>query len=192
MKHQIEGVTPATVRVAIVFFLCIFYFVGEIYLWGSEYYADSPPYLLIVIVSLFLSFVVYRYLLKKEPEHTDTKSYGLVASIGFALFAYAIVLRLNIMTDSQGLQDYRYQLAADMTWQSDEAVPDLDLYMPKSQYWQQYQVGDEETFQLRQGGLGIWQINMDKVYDKQKLFYDCDGVLSCMIEGSRSNPGVFY
>lgn len=62
MKHQIEGVTPATLRVAIVFILCVFYFAGEIYFWGSEYYANSPPYLLIVIVSLVLSFITYRYL----------------------------------------------------------------------------------------------------------------------------------
>jgi hypothetical protein len=183
-NHQIEGVTPATLRVAIVFFLSVIYFAGEIYFWGSEYYAGSPPYPLMVIVSLILGFVAYQYLLKKEPERTDAKTYGLMACIGFALFSYAFLLRLNIVTDNQGLHNYRYQLTADLTWQSDESVPTLDLYMPSSEYWQQYEVGDETTFQLRQGGLGIWQVNMDKVYDQQKLFYDCDGMLSCMLEGT--------
>ena len=184
MKHQIEGVTPATLRVAIVFFLCVFYFGGEIYFWGTEYYAGSPPYPLIVIMSLILGFAAYQYLLKKEPERTDARTYGLLASLGFALFTFAVILRLNIVTDSQGLQDYHYQLSADLTWQSEAAVPILDLYMSGSEYWQQYEVGDEATFQLRQGGLGIWQVNMDKVYDQQKLFYDCDGMMSCMLEGT--------
>lgn len=184
MKHQIEGVTPATWRIAMIFFLCVFYFAGEIYLWGSEYYADSPPYVFIVIVSLMLSVAAYRYLLIKEPDRTDAKTYGLLASLGFALFTYAVILRINLITDTQGLQDYRYHLTADLTWQSHGDMPTLDLYMPSSEYWQQYEVGDEVTFQLRQGGLGIWQINMNKVYDQQKLFYDCDGMLSCMAEGT--------
>lgn len=86
------------------------------FFWGSEYYAYSPPFVFIVIISLLLHIAAFRYFLKEEPERTDAKTYGLLASLGFALLTYAVILRINLISDTQGLQDYRYHLMADFDW----------------------------------------------------------------------------
>jgi hypothetical protein len=68
-----------------------------------------------------------------------------------------------------------------LVWRSEQAgLPELRVYLRGSRWWQQYQPGDTYTFELRQGGLKIWQINMSKIYASQKKFYQCSGVASCM------------
>ena len=57
---------------------------------------------------------------------------------------------------------------------------ELDPTRYDSEWWRQYKPGDTYTFELRRGGLGIWQVNMTKIYDAQKRYYRCGGVLSCM------------
>lgn len=183
-KKNIQDITPATLKVALGFFLCVSYFIGEIYFWSSEYYVETPPYILVFLIALILSSFTYNFLKRREPERTDTKTYVSLACLGFALLAYAVIPRLNILTDSNGLNNYTYVLDENLIWQSSEGYPPVDIYLPQSRYWQQFQAGDESTLQLRNGGLGIWLINMDKVYEDQKKYYDCDGFVSCMLVDS--------
>lgn len=183
-RKKIEGVTPATLKIAITFFVCVLYFFGEIYLWGSEYYVLTPPYIGLGFISIVLSIAAYLFLKKQEPERTDSATYALLALIGFALSSYALIPRLNIITDSGGVKNYSYTLDENHIWKNSKGLPPLDVYLSITEYWQQYKPGDEYTFQLRKGGLGIWLVNMDKIYDDQKRFYDCNGLTSCMFTNS--------
>jgi hypothetical protein len=179
-RKKIEGVTPATLKVAITFFVCVLYFVGEIYFWGSEYYVKTPPYIAMGFTSIILSSLAYLFLKQQEPERSDLTTYALLTLIGFVLFTYALIPRVNIITDSEGIKDYSYHLDENYTWQSREGLPTLNVYLSVTEYWQQYKPGDEYTFQLRKGGLGIWLVNMDEIYADQKRFYDCNDITSCM------------
>jgi len=99
--------------------------------------------------------------------------------MGLAL--YSFIPRINILTDKNGVNGYHYILGSDYIWRTKEPkAPELDLYLKSSRWWQQFEPGDAYTFYLRKGGLGIWQVNMSKIYDDQKEFYDCNGVLTCM------------
>ncbi len=179
-KKSIEGVTPATLKIASAFFACVFYFVCDFYFWASEYYVQNPPYIIIAFIAICLSFASYVYLRKREPERTDSKIYALLACIGFALFIYTLIPRINIATDNDGLNDYVYILDEDNVWQSMQGYPSVNVYLSQSKYWKQFKPGDKYTFQLRKGGLGIWLVNMENVYEEQKRFYDCNDVISCM------------
>lgn len=59
-------------------------------------------------------------------------------------------------------------------------IAGLRLYRKSSDWWRQYEPGDTHTFELRRGGLAIWQVNMSRIYDDQQRYYDCDGVLGCI------------
>lgn len=183
-KKTIQDTTPATLKIALTFFLCVFYFVGEIYFWGSEYYIETPPYIAVLLITLFLGSYVYNFLIQREPERTDAKTYVFLACLGFALFTYAFIPRVTILTDSNGLKNITYVLDEDHVWQSTEGYPPVDIYLPLSKYWQQFEAGDQTVLQLREGGLGIWLINMDQIYEDQKKYYDCDGFTSCMFVDS--------
>jgi len=180
----IQDITAATLKVACIFFACVIYFVSEIYFFSSEYYVETPPHIAILIIALTLSSFTYSFLKKHEPKRTDIKKYVTLAFFGFTLFIYAFIPRLNILTDSSGLKDYAYVLDENLVWQSIEGYPAVDIYLPQSKYWQQFHAGDESTLQLRNGGLGIWLINMDQIYEDQKKYYDCDGFQSCMFVDS--------
>jgi len=183
-KKNIQDITPATSKVALGFFLCVSYFIGEIYFWSSEYYVETPPYIPVFLIALLLSSFTYAFLKKHEPERTDKKTYVSLACFGFALFAYAVIPRLNILTDSNGLNNYTYVLDENLIWQSTEGSPPVDIYLSESKYWQEFQAGDQLTLQLRKGGLDIWLINMEQIYEDQKKYYDCNGFQSCMLVDS--------
>lgn len=182
-KQKEVTTTPFTISIAVAFFICILVFIQESYFWASEYYASGPPYFAIVVISGLLTLLVFVLLKRAEPERKDSHTYALLLGIGFALVVYALVPRINIWTDDEGLANHSYVLNPDYIWESvNYGPPKLDLYMKSSDWWQQYEPGDEYTFQMRRGGLGIWQVNMTQIYDDQQKFYDCEGSIECMFE----------
>lgn len=177
----IEDQTPATLAVAVIFIALVIYFIIEHYFTASEYYAGNPPYTGIFLSGVAGALLVMLFLKRVEPERKNTPLFALLTGLGVGLASYSFIPRANMLTDTDGLREYSYTLATDHVWRSDNPVlPELRLYSKDSRWWRQYGPGDTYTFELRKGGLGIWQVNMSKVYEAQKMFYECDGVLSCM------------
>ncbi len=180
-SKELQGQTPTTIVVAIVFFFFVLYFIIETYFTATEYYAETAPFLVFIIGGLLVAGIVFVVLRKIEPERKDTFAYALLAGLGMGLALYSFIPRINILTDENGVNSYSYILGTDYIWRAKEPKsPELDLYLKSSRWWKQYEPGDTYTFNLRKGGLGIWQVNMAKIYDDQKEFYDCNGVLTCM------------
>ncbi len=173
---------PAATVIVGTFFLLILYFILDFYFFTSEYYAGTPPYALMVacgIVGLVLVFLVLRHL---EPDREDGAVYAILFGLGVGLASYALLPRISIALDSGEVENYTYVLNDSYQWEPGEnkELPNLDLYMRSSEWWQQFEPGDSYNFQLRKGGLSIWLVNMSPIYTEQKKYYDCDGVLSCM------------
>ena len=178
---EIEDQTPATVGVALFFMALVGYFIIEHYFTASEYYAEEPPYMAMILSSLVGVILVFVFLKKVEPERNNSALFALLTGLGVGLATYSFIPRLNIITDTGGLSTYPYILTTDHIWKSDTAsLPELHLYFEHSKWWRQYEPGDSYTFELRKGGLNIWLVSMSKIYEEQKQYYDCDGVLSCM------------
>lgn len=177
----LEGTTPATLGVAFAFMVFVGYFIIEHYFMAKEYYAETPPYLAILLSGLVGAGLVFALLKRLEPGGANHATFALLSALGIGLGAYSFIPRLNILIDKNGLHEYVYTLNSEYLWQPPESsLPKLRLYLKSSDWWRQYKPGDTYTFELRQGGLSIWQVNMSKIYDDQKRYYDCDGVISCM------------
>ncbi len=174
--------TPATMVIVAIFMLLILYFILDFYFFTSEYYAGTPPYALIVASAIVGLVLVYLVLKQFEPDREDSAVYAILFALGVGLASYALLPRINIVLDSGGLEEYTYVLNSKYQWKPRDhgGLPSLDLYMSSSKWWQQFKPGDSYSFQLRNGGLGIWLVNMSPIYIEQKKFYECDGVLSCM------------
>jgi hypothetical protein len=180
-RPQLEGATPATLGIAVAFMACVGYFIVEHYFTAKEYYAEVPPYLAMFLASMAGVGLVFVLLGRLEPGGANHAAFAVLFGLGIGLAAYSFIPRLNILTDKDGLREYVYTLNSEYVWQpATPALPELHLYLKSSDWWRQYETGDTYTFVLRQGGLGIWLVNMSKIYDDQKRYYDCDGVLSCM------------
>ena len=178
---ELIGQTPATVKIATCFILLVLYFIVEIYFLANEYYAQDAPYLALVVSGIVGGASTFMHLKRVEPDRLDSYLYGVLVGLGIALAMYALLPRVNAVTDSGGLKSYEYVLGADKIWRTDSGLaPDLEIYLETSAWWQQYQPGDTRLFDLRKGGLGLWQVDMSKIYAEQKAYYDCAGIVSCI------------
>ena len=164
-------VTPLTAIVAVIFIALVFLFIIEIYFTANEFYADFVPYQLIGLSALFGFLIVHLTLRHFEPERKNSALYALLFALGIGLAAYPLLARVNAWTDTAGLHGYEYRLDTDYVWRSTEpGTPDLDMYLSGSRWWRQFHPGDSYTFELRNGGLGFWQVNMSPVYEAQKHY----------------------
>jgi hypothetical protein len=164
-------VTPLTAIVAVIFVALVFTFIIEIYFTANEFYADFVPYQLIGLSALLGFLIVHLALRHFEPERKNNAMYALLFALGIGLAAYPMLARVNAWTDTTGLQGYEYHLDHDYVWRSSEpGAPDLDMYLSGSRWWRQFHPGDSYTFELRNGGLGFWQVNMSPVYEAQKHY----------------------
>jgi hypothetical protein len=174
-------ITPITVAITVSFVLTVFYFITEQYFTLSEYYVDGFPVVLIIAMSLGALIFCYVLIKKLEPKRKDSHVYALLFAIGIGFFLYPFLIRMNIWSDTQGITSYTYELGSDYVWRSENPkLPELEIYLQQSRWWQQFKPGDFYEFDLRYGGLGNWLVNMDKIYTEQQVFYDCHGALECM------------
>lgn len=177
----LSDATPATLAIAALFLAFVIYFILEHYFMAEEYYAKKAPYHIILLISGAGLTIAFTLLKKLEPETPNRMTFSLLFGFGIGLATYSFISRLNILTDTDGLRDYSYTLTTDYVWKPhDTSLPDLHLYLKGSDWWQQYKPGDSYTFQLRKGGLAIWQVNMANIYEEQKRYYDCGGAFDCM------------
>jgi hypothetical protein len=166
-----SDVTPLTAIVAVVFVTLVVSFIIEIYFTASEFYADTVPYQLIGLSALLGFLIVHLTLRNFEPERKNSALFALLFGLGTGLAAYPFLVRINTWTDTAGLHGYDYRLDTDYVWRSREpGTPDLDMYLSASAWWRQFHPGDSYTFELREGGLGFWQVNMSPVYEAQKNY----------------------
>jgi hypothetical protein len=92
--------------------------------------------------------------------------------IGIGLISYPLSIHANQWTDNKGLVSYTYELRESRRWypiDSDMPVLTFDL---RSQYWEQFPVGEQKRFELRDVAFGYHQINMTPIFEEQKKFYD--------------------
>ena len=172
--------TPLTRAIAIAFVLLVLTFTIEIYITASEFYAETPPYAWFVVCGVLAAAVVYLLLKRLEPERRNSHAFALLFTVAGALSSYSLIARLNVLTAHGGLQKYDFALGRDFIWHPPTPdLPDIHVYQKGSEFWQQYNPGDHFQFQIRKGGLGIWMVSMDSVYEKQQLFYKCKGMWDC-------------
>ena len=166
-------ITPFTGVIAGVFSLLVLYFGVEIYFTANEFYAGAGPVFWLIACGLAGSALAFILLLVFEPDRKDSIIYALLFGLGVGLAAHPFLVRVNTWTDLGGLKSHEYRLNNEQVWiATNDGPPDLDLYLSSSDWWQRFKPGDTYTFELRQGGLGFWQVNMDPVYNDQKAFYE--------------------
>jgi len=137
-----------------------------------EAYPSLPGIYNIVWVSLALVLVIFLINWLKSGK----VPWGVSIGLGFLFLLvaypsfYIVTLRINMLTDAEGLAPYRYRVE-----QGIRLVPErIDLpvitYFDYSEFWNQYLTGKIIEIELRHGGLGIWQFNLEKVQDAIRDF----------------------
>ncbi len=167
--------SPIAIAMTSIFIASLFYFITETYFTLSEFYADKPPFNWFILIGILTVPIAYFWLKKSKLKPKEIGIMAVLVGFGIAMVSYPIILRLNQWTDEEGLQTYSYILKEDKRWKSEDSIhklPDLIFDLKGSDYWKQFDLNAEKKFELRKGGLGFYQINMEPIYADQREFYE--------------------
>ena len=95
----------------------------------------------------------------------------MVLGAAFAAALYPGLLRVNQLTDGEGLKPQQYRLEDYVLLKAlDAQLPDL-LFIDYHEYWQQFPRGSQHEFLMRKGALGFHQVDMGPVHERMREFY---------------------
>jgi hypothetical protein len=158
--------------VVVAFFVFFLYALGDTFFVGHEVYADQPPYRFFIVTGILGAIAAALWLRRGQVPIAETLGVALLFGGALGVAAYPGALRVNAVTDAEGLHNYQYQLAQDMTLHPlSTELPTL-TFPRYTDYWSHLKAGSMHEFELRRGGLGFYQVNMQPINMKMREFYE--------------------
>jgi len=141
---------------------------------NREAFVVEPDLIGIILLSLLVIVVSYLALKKGRIPVTERLGLAVILGVVFGLATPPALLRLNQLTDDEGLITYRYLLNNEL-----KLVPvenqegDLPvLYFPDNkEFWKHFDDNSQHDISLRKGGLGFYQVNMSPIYRDMREYY---------------------
>jgi hypothetical protein len=154
----------------LAFLSLVAYTVGDLFL-NAEVYAVEPPLVLFVLAGFAAAMacvvLIGRYPLPRMEAWALSLLLG--GAVGVAL--YPALLRLNQITDADGLKPYQFTLVEHVLLRPDNReLPEI-RFRGYPEYWQQFRVGTKHELVLRRGGLGFWQLDRAPLHARMREFY---------------------
>jgi WD40 repeat protein len=148
---------------AIFFFLLLGYAIFDFMIFNQEAYAEQPLYKVYLLGGVGMAALMMGWLRRAKVSKRESIIIALLLGGVFGLALYPGLLRLNQLTDSNGLKSYQYELQSDLSFKpvNDNTLPTLHLNDDK--YWADFETGTFYEFELRKGGLGFYQINLAQI-----------------------------
>jgi len=141
------------------------------FLVNSETYAVKPPAVLYVLAGAIALLACGMVLALNRVPQAESWGVSLVLGAAFAAALYPGLLRLNQITDAEGLQPQQYRLEEHVLLKPlDPKLPDL-TFIDYHEYWQQFPRGSQHEFLMRRGALGFHQVDMGPVHERMREFY---------------------
>jgi WD40 repeat protein len=148
---------------AIFFLLLLGYAILDLMIFNQEAYVELPLYKVYLLGGVGMAAFVMGWLRRAKVSRRESIIIALFLGGVFGLALYPGLLRLNQLTDSNGLKSYQYELQSDLSFKpvNDNTLPTLHLNDDK--YWADFEAGTLYEFELRKGGLGFYQISLAQV-----------------------------
>ncbi|MEJ2140758.1 MAG: hypothetical protein P8Y24_00085 [Gammaproteobacteria bacterium] len=139
-------------------------------LLNMETYLVTPSLWWFVIGGVAGSVFAFLKMSDNKIPLSNTIGVSVIFGVFAGIALYPGLLRINQLTDSYGLRSYEYQMKSDGVFRSnDPSLP--EIRMAPDKYWKSIKIGDKYSFRIRKGGLGFYQIDMDKVYANMRNWY---------------------
>ncbi len=162
---------PSTLLALVLFFGFVSYALIDGAFLLQETYAERPFYEFYAITGILLTIIVGVWLLRAQVPRVESLTLAVLVGAGLAVALYPGLLRINAISDPSGLQEYAYVLESNQTFKAvDMGLPALHFERDR-EYWAQFELGSIHHFELRNGGLGFYQLNVAPVYAALKEFY---------------------
>jgi hypothetical protein len=169
----LEGHPRTRIAIGIFLFFGLYALLDGFFI-GNEVYADTPFYTVYILTGLLVALAVALWLSLGNVPLLESVILALLLGVSAGAAAYPGALRVNALTDSTGLQEYEYSLAADRTYRpAISGLPTLS-FSHYPEYWAQFDIGSQYRFRLRKGGLGFYQLDMKPINVAMREFFAVD------------------
>ena len=161
---------PRTLAAITLIFALLAYAIADPLL-GTETYAASPPLGINLVAGFVAALLAWRWL--QAGAVPAPESAGVALLIGCVLVGalYPGLLRVNQLTDRDGLAAHPYALAPDLSLRPLERELPVLRFPRFADYWSHFPPGSLHEFRLRRGGLGFWQVDMAPVNEAMRAWY---------------------
>jgi len=167
---------PVALGLVILFFVFVVYALADTLVVGYESYVETPYYELYVLAGIALCVVGQQWMRRARVPTAESIAVAVLAGAAFGAALYPGLLRINQLTDTEGLTLYEYRMTAPSHFAPlREGLPLVDFPERHAEFWSSQPAGTIEKFELRKGGLGFYQINMRPIYDRIESFYQSGG-----------------
>lgn len=138
----------------------------------DETYVENFQWATWSVVGLIAALLAQRWI--DEPKIPRAVSIGLAAMVGLAVGValYPGLLRLNQLTDNNGLQPHEYILRDYAELQPVEDGLPTVRFNHFSEYWRQFPLDSSHRLYLRRGGLGFYQLDQAPLADAMRVYYE--------------------
>lgn len=158
--------------IVIGFFVLVFYALGDGAFMGQETYVEDIPWNGFVLAGMAGGAGAALWMWRSGVPKAEGAIVALLFAAALGAAAYPGALRLNAMTDTEGLRSHEYVMRPNLTFAPVEpGLPELS-FPQFADYWQQFKTGSKHEFELRRGGLGFYQLNFEPVRQRLRAFYE--------------------
>lgn len=166
---------PRSLTVVLVLVVVVAYALMDSFYISRESYVGRAPWLVFAAIGTAAALGAAIWMLRGKVPKAEAGVIAVLFGVILTLSCYPGAMRLNAITDAQGLTTYEYQLAADLHLMPPS--PELPvLYFPRHHlYWKQFNPGSLHPFTLRRGALGFYQIDMRPINAYLEGFYYPNG-----------------
>ncbi|MFQ5756665.1 MAG: hypothetical protein ACE5H7_11325 [Acidiferrobacterales bacterium] len=164
---------PVALAFVALFFVSIIYAFVDTLIFNAESYASQPFYPVYVTAGLTLSLIALLLLRGAKVPITESVVVAVLTGAAFGAALYPGLLRVNQFTDTEGLQTYKYKMIEPAHFiPEQDGLPELKFPDRHREFWSQYDPDTTQEFELRNGGLGFYQINMKPIYNRIQDYYE--------------------
>jgi len=152
--------------------LALILYAGADLVINSETYAADRPVAWFVTGGVFALAAGLPLLLRFRVPAAESLALALLLGGAAGAALYPGLLRVNQLTDTQGLRPYEYRMKDFAVWEPVHGGPPTMEFGGHEEYWEQFRRGERREFMLRRGGLGFYQIDMAPVGAEIRAFRD--------------------
>ncbi len=138
---------------------------------NEEVYAVDPLLVLFGVAGAIAVLASMLWLVSAGVPRAEALGLSLLLGAAAGAALYPGLLRVNEATDDEGLRPYDYRLTEYVVFSPmDPNLPVL-TFPGVADYWRQFKIGSIHRFELRKGGLGFYQVNMQPVHVKMREYF---------------------
>ncbi|KHD04925.1 hypothetical protein PN36_05315 [Candidatus Thiomargarita nelsonii] len=162
-KHSLAAV--------ILFFTLVAYILLDAFL-NQETYVALPFYKVYFWGGVNMAVLIVAWLVAAKVPIRKSFAVALLVGGVFGAALYPGLLRINQLTDIEGLQTYQYVLQKDYSLKAlnNPSLPPLSFEQDLD-YWSHFDWNSIHKIELRKGALGFYQINMAPIYADMRQYF---------------------